>query len=229
MFDAIRRVLGLGSGEPQELSEDKREEIREWIKEYLREGFAKGLPPSQVRDFVFDVLSGEMPDGELSAQIDAALPVIEAERASQMAQWPEVTDCDRLDAAFDELKAAGIIAEQNYWCCQTCASGDVHAALKKARKSGGAVPRGYIYYHEQDTEGAIHGEGLFLAYGAEQRDKAANLAIAREVVETLQKHGLAPDWNGNLNTRIQVPVDWKRRTPLPDAYREAEMSAQPRA
>jgi len=46
---------------------------------------------------------------------------IQALRRDQEA-WPEETDCDRLDRAFDRLKSSGILARQHYLCCDNCAT-----------------------------------------------------------------------------------------------------------
>ena len=218
MFDTIKQLFGFGPREPRQLSEDERVQLRDSISSYLREGLANAWPVEEVRETALDVLSGGLPDEELAAEIDALLPELEAERKAEMAEWPDVTDCDRLDAAFAELQASGLIAEQNFWCCQSCASSDVHATIKKARKSGGTVPRGYVFYHDQDTECAIQGGGLYLAFGSREGKNAACQAIASEVVDTLKRYGLEPDWNGKLDERIFLPFDWKRRSPLPKFY-----------
>jgi hypothetical protein len=42
-----------------------------------------------------------------------------AQHLAAQAQWPQVTDCDLLDAAFAELDRAGVIARQNFSCCGT--------------------------------------------------------------------------------------------------------------
>ncbi len=218
MFDTIKRLLGFGPRQPKHLSEDERVALRTSISDYLREDLANARPAEIVRENALDVFSGELPEEELVAVIDALLPDLEAKRTAEMADWPEVTDCDRLDAAFAELKASGLIAEQNFWCCQSCASSDVRATIKQARKSGGTVPRGYVFYHDQDTDCAIQGGGLYLAFGSREGKNAACQAIASHVVDTLKRHGLEPEWSGKLDVRIFLPLDWKRRSPLPKFY-----------
>lgn len=142
MFEAIKSLLGLRPRAPKQLSDDERAKLLLCLEDYLKEGLAKAFPASSVRADVLDALSGELPDDELAAAIDARLPVLEDARRAEMASWPEVTDCDRLDATFADLKSNGLIAEQNYWCCQTCASSDAHATIKRARKGGGVRCRG---------------------------------------------------------------------------------------
>ncbi|MEM7703856.1 MAG: hypothetical protein AAF251_18110 [Pseudomonadota bacterium] len=218
MFDLIKNAFGLGLKEPKVLSAEERAEILATAREYLAEKFALGCERDEARAYALEVLAGEMSEEELAAEVDAFLPEVEAERTAEMATWPAITDCDRLDEAFADLKASGLLAEQNFWCCGTCALSDINATLKKAKKSGGEVPRGYTFYHEQDTEQAVWGNGVCLNYGAEQRGDAASVAIGREVVATLERHGLQPEWDGDLDKRILVPLDWKRRKPLPRFY-----------
>jgi hypothetical protein len=129
----------------------------------------------------------------------------EAKRA-----WPQVTDCDRLDVAFEELNERGILARHHWWCCQTCGHGampDERAAVLAA----GGVARGYAFYHVQDTEAAVDGAGVCLAYGAFEDGDAPTLAIAHEVVDVLQKHGLTVRWDGSVKRRITVDLVWQRR------------------
>ena len=218
MFSTIRRLFGFGPREPKQLSEDKRAKLRESTGGFLHEGLANAWSAEVVRENALNVFSGELPDEELAADIDTLLPGLDAERKAAVANWPEVTDCDRLDAAFAEIKASGLIAEQNFWCCQACASSDVHSIMKQARKSAVAIPRGYVFYHEQDTESAVCGHGLFLAFGSWNGQASAFHDIALEVIATLKEHGFDPEWNAKLDQRIFLPLDWKRRCPLPKSY-----------
>lgn len=128
--------------------------------------------------------------------------------------WPDVTDCDRLDAAFAELDANGIISRQNFSCCQNCGSYEIGEQMQDAIDSGREV-RGYTFYHEQDTESGVEGYGVCLAYGSIEESEEAHIAMAHEIVSTIEKHGLHPVWNGELNKRIEVPLDWKRRREFP--------------
>ena len=65
----------------------------------------------------------------------------------------------------------------------------------------------------QDTESAAGG-GLFIGYGSVDDSDAATRQIGREIVDALQRHGLKPDWDGRSDTRIYVPMKWKRRRAL---------------
>ncbi|MEQ1823688.1 MAG: hypothetical protein ABL949_14360 [Fimbriimonadaceae bacterium] len=128
--------------------------------------------------------------------------------------WPEVTDCDRLDAGFAELNNRGIVAIQNAVCCQTCGAAQAHEECNRRLDAGSRI-RGYTFYHEQDTESAAEGYGILLSYGSRKRWTLAHLNIAREVVRVLKSHGLNVTWSGKLNKRIVVDLKWQRRRSLP--------------
>lgn len=136
---------------------------------------------------------------------------VNAHQAAQ-ANWPAVTDCDRLDAAMAELTRSGIVCRQNFSCCGNCGAYEIGAEMQAERRAGIHV-RGYAFYHVQDTETAVNGSGLLLNYGSVRSTKEALTAIGHEIVDALRRHGLATDWNKSPNTRIGVLVDWKRRRP----------------
>ncbi len=152
-----------------------------------------------------------------AAFVEKLLPeLIRAKLAVQVA-WPAVTDCDRLDAAFEELTRSGIVGRQNFTCCQNCGFAEIGAEID-VEQARGIFPRGFAFYHQQDTEGAAEGDGshgLHLSFGAMTTDKAlyepAAIAIGREVVATLVRHGLVCEWDETLGKRIAVKLNWKRR------------------
>lgn len=128
----------------------------------------------------------------------------------EQASWPTPTDCDRLDAAFAALEQGGIVCRQHFSCCGTCGAAEIWDEIDTARGAGLDV-RGYAFYHVQDTEAAVEGYGLYLNYGAVEDDEAPALAIAHEIVTTLEQHGLRVHWDGQWSRRISISLDWKRR------------------
>jgi hypothetical protein len=125
--------------------------------------------------------------------------------------WPLMTDCDRLDSAFDELNGSGIIALQNAGYDQDQGLEDVTDAY---HEQGGADSRveGYCFYHGQDLERAVDGEGLLLTFGDIQGDDERGIDIGHRIVETLARHGLAVSWSGTIAERIELPeIEWRRR------------------
>jgi hypothetical protein len=73
--------------------------------------------------------------------------------------------------------------------------------------------RGFTFFHIQDTEHAVGGEFLYLSYGSATADRTDAVAIGREVVDTLCRHGLRPSWDGRHVNRIGLPLTWQRRRP----------------
>ena len=117
------------------------------------------------------------------------------------------------------LEEEGVIARQNFTCCGTCASAEIWDEIDDSREW-----KGYIYFHQQDTEslaesgGTYVGFGSFLAYPKDENEwKALNEAQKEEirtlhetlsvelmkdtVIPVLEKHGLSVKWKGNFDTR----------------------------
>ncbi len=153
-------------------------------------------------------------DGADPAVLDVAVrrmvrDIVEMHLAEQ-ATWPDVTDCERLDAAFARLDQAGIVCRQNVSCCGRCGAVEIWGEIGEARQAGRDV-RGYAFYHVQDTDRALDGDGLYLAFGSLAETEDTALAVAREITDVLEQHGLRTDWNGCWERRIGVSLDWKRR------------------
>jgi hypothetical protein len=159
-----------------------------------------------------EVFADEAEPSDIEAFARASLQDILIDYRAEQKGWPSPTDCDRLDAAFADLEAKGIIARQNFWCCGTCGLGAIDDEVKQAEASGINV-RGFTFYHEQDTEAAVGGRGVFLYYGSVEDAEASALGIAREIEHSLRSHGLETLWDGSLSKRIGVTLDWKRRQP----------------
>lgn len=142
----------------------------------------------------------------VSDLVDAAF---EAHYEKQ-AQWDAaLTDHERLQLAFEELWERGIIAAMNFACCQTCGHGEMEAWLKQ---SDSQDKLGYTFFHQQDAERMVQNGYVYLAYGSRAQTDKATAAIATEVVEVLQKHGLDASWNGSTKTRIHIgKILWRVR------------------
>lgn len=182
--------------------DDVMDELRENIRRELRIGFT---PAEEVVEVALDAVDDP---ARLRPAAEHLLAVESQVLRREQAGWPAVTDCDRLDRAFDELERRGIVARQNFSCCQNCGSKEIWGEVEDAAEAGKPV-RGHTYYHAQDAEAAAEGGGLFLAYGSVEDDGAAE--VGREIVAVLNAHGLATEWDGSPKTRIHAPLDWKRR------------------
>ncbi|MCI0376273.1 MAG: hypothetical protein L0215_01570 [Gemmataceae bacterium] len=124
-------------------------------------------------------------------------------------QWDGPTDCDQLDRVFEELNRLGIIARQNLPCCNTCALTEIKGQMEATILSGKVV-RGYVFYHEQDTGQAPHGE-LFLSFGAAGDNNKETVGVGQKIVEELTRAGLKAAWNNKPDERIVVLMTWRKR------------------
>lgn len=116
-----------------------------------------------------------------------------AAHLAAQAGWPEVTDCDRLDQAFEALNGRDIVALHDFTCCQTCGLAEVGAPIQAAVDAGVDVA-GFTFYHAQDTDSAVDGHGLYLTYGHVDGSETNGIAIGRLVVHALNEAGLETDW-----------------------------------
>jgi hypothetical protein len=172
---------------------------------------AAGLVPE--KDIIPEILALYAPEYELRTIRPIVTIMVngllEQHKKSQ-ASWPQVTDCDRLDAAFAELESNGIVCRQDFADCLSCGYAEIWGELKKEKRAGKTI-RGFTFFHQQDTEHAVLHGGIHLGYGSLVDDEKADLAIAGEVAETLRRHGLRVNWAANIKQRIEVELDWKRR------------------
>jgi len=183
------------------------DEMRAYVHRDVTAGFR---PEEEIRSSVVEILADNYPATELRPHAESITREVMQRHWQEQATWPPETDCDRLDAAFADLERSGIVARQDFSCCGNCGSGEILDEMEEVGRQGKRV-RGYTFYHMQDTESAVAGHGLYLAYGAVQEGEDAALAIAREIVATIQQHGLTVIWDGTWRTRIFVQMDWKRR------------------
>jgi hypothetical protein len=184
--------------------DDVMDELRWHVRSELRMGFR---PADEIAESVMEMDEWDDPDAILPMVEHLVRTESDALRQEQ-AGWPAVTDCDRLDLAFDELERRGIVARHHFSCCMNCGSKEIWGEVADAEEAG-MQARGYAFYHEQDTAGAAEEGGLLLAYGASEDGAAA--AVGHEIAAVLHAQGLATEWDGSPETRIGVTMDWKRR------------------
>jgi hypothetical protein len=196
------------------MAERELKEIIADMREYIRRHVAAGFDsPSLIPEATVEVFCDDADDEGLLPIAERLTREAVTSHLREQASWPDVTDCDRLDDAFTELNRGGIVCRQNFTCCGNCGVTEIGDEIRIERARGLAV-RGYAFYHMQDTESAAEGYGLYLNYGSVEGGKAAALQVGRSIVEALERHGLAADWNGRVDTRIHVRLDWKRRRAL---------------
>jgi hypothetical protein len=163
------------------------------------------------KDDVHEVIDDILEDDADEALLRASVAIEFEKKATAEASWPDETDCDRLDQVFDTLNSNGIIALHNAGVTMSDGLRDVGEELHQ--RNGTAIT-GYCFYHGQDVERAVAGDGLMLAFGDLNDDNAAKVVVGNVIKDALEKGGFNTEWNGDSESRIKIPsIDWKRRSP----------------
>jgi uncharacterized protein DUF6891 len=178
-------------------------DVAAWVDNLVDQGFlARHELVATATEFLDDQPELGVDPAMAAVLVDDAI----ARHREAQASWPAVTDNDRLDRTFAALEQTGIVARQNFACCMSCGFTEIGDEIRDR-----AATQGFVFYHGQDTERAADGGGVYLAYGALAGGDAAAQAIGRRVVDALVAEGLQPAWNGSVETRIALPLEWKRR------------------
>lgn len=179
------------------------EQVRGWITLRVAEGFESDADILAASVEIF----GDAFDAKKLRPFAAACTAeVASEHRRDQSDWPETTDCDRLDAAFADLETAGICARQHFSCCYSCATDEMQAEIDETAHSG------YAYTTPADTEqAATHGR-MFVSFGSTAGGRRANAAIGQRVLAALRRAGLRAEWDGDPDHRIAlVGLVWKRR------------------
>jgi hypothetical protein len=191
------------------LSSESQETVVRLIREAVVAGFDT---PEEILEHAIDAGTDE--GGSLEEVTASATWTLDAcIKAQLQAQeyWPRVTEFDRLAAAFKALDESGIVALHNFSCCNNCGRRAMLEHIERLRATGLAV-RGYAFYHSQDTQRAVQGKGVYLCHGSTDDQTGS---IGHEIAERLRSHGLSVAWDRNINHKILVTLNWKRRWPHP--------------
>jgi hypothetical protein len=179
------------------------DDLRTTATEHIRTAVARGSETcAMIVAGTAEYLHGNGEPAELHALAWELVPAaFEAHLAAQ-AGWPERTGSDRLTDAFRALDAAGVVAREDFSCCQNCGTGEIGAEVLD-------TARGYVFYHRQDADRAAEGGGVWLAFGL--FDAPPTVEIGAEVAAALRAEGLTVNWDGSAGQRIHVPMSWGRR------------------
>jgi hypothetical protein len=181
---------------------DTDEYILNAIKTWVWSGF---YSPDEVDEMIDDILEADADEDFLRAAI---LPEFE-KKSQEEKHWPKETDCDRLNNVFQALETQRILALHNPGYTMS----DGHQEAYEIRQDrGGDKYIGYCFYHEQDVERALAGDGLMIAFDHVDGDAPDIVSVGEAVKTALMKAGFEVDWNGSPDKRISISkFDWKRR------------------
>ncbi|MBI2803510.1 MAG: hypothetical protein HYX68_00825 [Planctomycetes bacterium] len=189
--------------------------------------------PDEILEFCREVyIQDDCPEDEYDKFIQFTADEINRGVAlleSEMATWPEETDCDRLDRVEIALRDRGILLWQASPCCDTCTGSELPDRIDVINDRYPGFRdgiRGYAFFIDQNMPEMLAENTLmsvYLAYGWYSRDdsevapdlyKANALGIAQEVCDCLRDEGFEPDWDGDLARKIGVSISWRRRKML---------------
>ncbi|ADB30517.1 hypothetical protein Kfla_1416 [Kribbella flavida DSM 17836] len=185
-------------------------DLREQIELWVRPGFLDREEVAEYARQFRDDDEMQVGDGQVEQLVDEVWQA----RLAEQQTWPDRTDADKVEAAFDELDENGIVARMNFTCCQTCGVAEIDDERPADRPS-----TGYVFFHQQDSERLTDDPAyLFLAFGTLDpepgRVAEQDEAVGRRIQQTLTDQGLPVEWNGSSTQRISVgPLTWQRRLP----------------
>jgi hypothetical protein len=182
-------------------------DLRAFITDRIREGF------QSVHDVVenatnraFEVYGRD----DLQPTIKRLVAELLAAHRVEQLGWESSTDSDRLDEAFAALNEGGIVARQNFSCCNTCGFTEIWDEVDKDDEHHPV--EGYVFYHLQCTERAIKSGQLLLAYGCVVDDTAIFQRVGSKIVDELRRAGLDASSQGTAGHPIVVEgFVWQKR------------------
>jgi hypothetical protein len=183
-------------------------DIRHWVRSYVWSGEYDG---EEVVLLIEDQLGegDEVDEGWLRGVIRGE---VAAKRKAEET-WPEVTDCDRLERAFQALQRQGVIALHRAGFTQSDGLDEVE---EDYREAGGKASNyaGHCFYTEQVQEGALDGAGMYIGFGHLSGDDAKGVEVGHLLRAALESEGLSVEWDGTIKTRLFVKgFRWQRRSP----------------
>jgi len=181
--------------------------IRKFISDKISEGF------DSIHDIVENAAcyaSEHFDRADLKPQIKRMAIELEAAHRAEQFEWEASTDCDRINEAFNSLNRQGIVARQNFSCCNNCGFTEIWDEVEKEETT--QTVEGYVFYHFQCVEQVIESGQLLMAYGTVEDDVEALQRVADKIVEELRRVGLNASWGGTEGHPIKVEgIVWHRR------------------
>jgi hypothetical protein len=183
------------------------DDLREFIAHRVREGFE---PAHEIIENAQDWAYDKYERHDLLVEIKRLTAELLAVHRAEQVGWGPTTDCDRLDQAFAALNSQGIVARQDFSCCNNCGFTEIWDEVEEAENQ--QAVEGYVFYHLQGTEQAIKTGQLWMAYGCVEDDPEALQRVVNKIVGELRRVGLNASWGGTPGHPIVVEgIAWRRR------------------
>jgi hypothetical protein len=177
------------------------ERLRAFAHVQVRSGY---LADAAVRAEVAEAAREDFDLGEDAERLASRAVQAEIEDLRrEQAGWAETTDVERLESAFGELEAQGLLvlrAVDDHW--------DATGALTKLDDAGESVP-GVLFFTHTDVWHAVdHGMLELNLWHGDTANVAVGDDLLRLVLQTLDQHGLPAAFDEG---RIETTLTWQRR------------------
>jgi hypothetical protein len=183
------------------------ESLREQhVREFARASVRAGLQSQErVRAEVVTAIEVDLPERASEAEELADRWVAEAWEELRVDQlsWPEATDYERLQSAFEELELLDVVVLQGV---------DDHWSAKdelERRGADGRRPRGIAWFTASDVWHAVD-EGMLEVnlWHGDTANAAPGDPLLEQMLGIFEKHGLAAHFDEG---RVEVDAHWHRR------------------
>jgi hypothetical protein len=171
--------------------------VREFTRACVRSGL---LAPDVLYAEVRQAVSGELPDRDPDMTARAWIDEFTAQLADDQTSWPAQTDYHRLQAAFADIEADGVVVLQG---CD-----DHWAAKALLEQRGDEPPRGVAWFTPPDVWHAID-EGMLEVnlWHGNTANAAPGDPLLDEVLVIFERHELPAHFDEG---RIEVSAQWHR-------------------
>lgn len=192
----------------QSMSEDQQF-IFDSIYTQVRSGFysLEDIQNNIIEEIEDNGFEDEISEDWAYKQINA----VNEELLKESESWGENTQTNRLIVAFDELAESKIIAL--HYTGYTMDDGEYEVIeVERTLNDNNEKSEGYCFYHGQDLERAVRGDGLNISFQKINNESdVVSKEIAKKIVAVLEKHDLKVDWNGKASSKILLPeFKWQR-------------------
>jgi len=117
---------------------------------------------------------------------------------------------DKLRDAFRRMRKTKLVARMNFSCCGNCGAYELGSMVQEA----GGSKLGYAFFHHQDNDRLESSGKVMLCYGPwyppndsdDQLHDERTTIIGTLVLAALLREGLAVEWDGTPQQRIEVDL-----------------------
>ncbi len=119
-----------------------KKNIQEQIEYRVKAGF-------EIREDIIEILvemvEEEYERDDQTIYIESLIDKLFSQHDKEQNTWKDPTDCDKIDDIFAKLEEKGIVARQNFACCNNCGHSEIGYEIKIFKEH--SKPIGYTFYH----------------------------------------------------------------------------------